>query len=130
MYHFTALVTCLAILFYFFTSFRVGKARASFGVKAPAISGNPDFERVFRVQMNTLEWMPIFLPLLWLFAIYISDTIAALVGLVWIVGRVLYMTGYSRAAEKRGPGFAIQALACVVLLLGAVGAIGWQLIHA
>jgi glutathione S-transferase len=130
MYHFTALVTCLAILFYFFTSFRVGKARATFGVKAPAISGNPDFERVFRVQMNTLEWMPIFLPLLWLFAIYISDTIAALVGLVWIVGRVLYMTGYSKAAEKRETGFAIQAFACTVLLLGAVGAIGWQMFHA
>ena len=130
MYHFTALVTCLAILFYFFTSFRVGKARATFGVKAPATSGNPDFERVFRVQMNTLEWMPIFLPLLWLFAIYNGDAIAALVGLVWIVGRVLYMTGYSQAAEKRGPGFAIQALACTVLLLGAVVAIGWQMIHA
>jgi glutathione S-transferase len=130
MYHFTALVTCLAILFYFFTSLRVGKARATFGVKAPATSGNPDFERVFRVQMNTLEWMPIFLPLLWLFAIYNSDTIAALVGLVWIAGRVLYMTGYSQAAEKRETGFFIQALACVVLLLGALGAIGWQLIHA
>jgi glutathione S-transferase len=130
MYHFTALVTCLAILFYFYTGLRVGKARATFGVKAPAISGNPDFERVFRVQMNTLEWMPVFLPLLWLFAIYISDTIAALVGLVWIVGRVLYMTGYSQAAEKRETGFFIQALACVVLLLGTLGAIGWQLIHA
>ena len=130
MYHFTALVTCLAILFYFFTSLRVGKARATVGVKAPATSGNPDFERVFRVQMNTLEWMPIFLPLLWLFAIHNSDTIAALVGLVWIAGRVLYMTGYSQAAEKRETGFFIQALACVVLLLGALGAIGWQLIHA
>ena len=102
MYHFTALVTCLAILFYFFTSIRVARARAAFGIKAPTISGNSDFERVFRVQMNTLEWMPIFLPSLWLFAIYNSDAIAALVGLVWIVGRVLYMTGYSQAAEKRG----------------------------
>ena len=110
MYHFTALVTCLAILFYFFTSIRVARARAAFGIKAPAISGNPDFERVFRVQMNTLEWMPIFLPSLWLFAIYNSDAIAAVVGLVWIVGRVLYMTGYSQAAEKRGPGFCIQSL--------------------
>src|SRR3981081_2149396 len=73
MYHFTALVTCLAILFYFFTSTRVARARAAFEIKAPAITGNPDFERVFRVQMNTLEWMPIFLPSLWLFAIYLSD---------------------------------------------------------
>src|ERR1700733_5078862 len=101
MYHFTALVTCLAILFYFFTSFRVGKARATFAIKAPAITGNLDFERVFRVQMNTLEWMPIFLPSLWLFAIYISDPWAAVLGVVWIAGRFLYMTGYAQAAEKR-----------------------------
>ena len=55
--------------------------------------------------MNTLEWLPIFLPSLWLFAIYISDPIAAAVGVVWIAGRILYMTGYSQAAEKRGHGF-------------------------
>src|SRR6202158_548590 len=115
MFHFTALVTCLAIALYFFTSIQVAKARAAFGIKAPAITGNPDFERVFRVQMNTLEWMPIFLPSLWLFAIYISDPIAAAVGAVWIVGRILYMTGYSQAAEKRSRGFGIQALAAGVL---------------
>ena len=129
MYHFTALVTCLAILFYFFTSIQVSKARAAFGVKVPAISGNPDFERVFRVQMNALEWMPIFLPSLWLFAVYVSDRGAALVGLVWIAGRILYLIGYSQAAEKRGPGFGIQALACFVLLLGALGAVIWRLVH-
>jgi glutathione S-transferase len=129
MYHFTALVTCLAILFYFFTSIRVSKARAAFGIKVPAISGNPDFERVFRVQMNTLEWMPIFLPSLWLFAVYISDPIAAGLGLVWIAGRVLYMFGYSQAAAKRGRGFGIQALAAVVLWVGALGAIMWRLVH-
>ena len=120
MFHLTALVTCLAILFYFFTSIQVAKARVAFGIKAPAMSGNPDFERVFRVQMNTLEWMPIFLPSLWLFAIYISDPIAAAVGLVWIAGRILYMTGYSQAADKRGRGFGIQAMATGILWLGAL----------
>ena len=129
MFHFTALVTLLAIALYFFTSIRVAKARAAFGIKAPAITGNPDFERVFRVQMNTLEWLPIFLPSLWLFAIYISDPVAAVIGLVWIVGRILYMTGYSQAAEKRGRGFGIQAMATIVLWLGAVGAIVWRLVH-
>ena len=130
MYHFTALVTCLAILFYFFTSVQVARARVAFGVKAPAISGNADFERVFRVQMNTLEWMPIFLPSLWLFAIYVSDTFAAVLGLIWIAGRILYLTGYSQAASKRGRGFAIQAAAATILWLGALGAIVWRLIHA
>ena len=130
MYHFTALVTLLAILFYFFTCARVARARATYGVKLPAISGHPDFERVFRVQMNTLEWMPIFLPSLWLFAIYVSDQAAAALGLVWIAGRIFYMIGYIKATERRSPGFFIQALACATLLFGALGTIVWRLAHA
>ena len=129
MFHFTALVTCLAVLYYFFTSIQVAKARVAFGIKAPAITGNPDFERIFRVQMNALEWMPIFLPSLWLFAIYISDPFAAVLGLIWITGRILYMIGYSQAAAKRGRGFGIQAAAAIILWTGAVGAIVWRLIH-
>jgi glutathione S-transferase len=129
MFHFTAIVTCLAILTYFLTTIQVSRARVRFGVKVPATTGSPDFERVFRVQMNTLEWMPIFLPSLWLFAIYISDPIAAALGLVWIVGRILYMTGYAQAADKRGRGFGIQAIAAILLWLGALGAIIWRLVH-
>ena len=129
MYLYTALVTCLAVLFYFYASIRVGMARETFGIKAPATTGNPDFERMFRVHMNTLEWMPIFLPSLWLFAIYISDAAAAALGLVWIAGRILYMTGYSQAAEKRSRGFGIQALAAGILLVGALGMIIWRLVH-
>ncbi|MFB9266327.1 MAPEG family protein [Bradyrhizobium erythrophlei] len=130
MYHYTAIVTCLAVAFYFLTSAQVARARAAFGVKLPAISGHPDFERVFRIQMNTLEWMPIFLPSLWLFAIYISDAIAALLGVLWIVGRILYFTGYREAVAKRSRGFAIQATACIVLWVGALGAVVWRLMHA
>jgi glutathione S-transferase len=129
MYLYTALVTCLAVLFYFYASIRVGMARETFGIKAPATTGNPDFERVFRVHMNTLEWMPIFLPSLWLFAIYISDAAAAALGLVWIAGRILYMTGYSQAAEKRSVGFGVQWLAATALWLGALGMIIWRLVH-
>lgn len=129
MFHFTALVTCLTVLAYFLISFRVGTARGTYGIKAPAISGNPDFERVLRVQMNTLEWMPIFLPALWLFAIYLSDAVAAALGVVWIAGRIIYMISYTKAANKRGPGFAIQASAAGILWLGATGAILWRLIH-
>jgi glutathione S-transferase len=112
---FTALVTLLAVIFYFWIGFRVGQARARFGVKAPATTGNPDFERAYRVQVNTLEWMPIFLPAIWLAAFYVNDLFAAAVGLVWIVGRVLYLQGYSQAAEKRGTGFFVQAIAAAVL---------------
>ncbi len=126
MLHYTATVTCLAVAFYFFTSTQVARARVRLGVKLPAITGNPEFERIFRVQMNTLEWMPIFLPSLWLFAIYLGDPLAATLGVVWIIGRIVYFTGYSKAVEKRSPGFAIQALVCIVLWLGAAA---WNLIH-
>lgn len=123
MHHLTALVTLLAIAFYFFTSINVSRARTRTGVKVPATSGHPDFERAFRIQMNTLEWMPIFLPALWLFAIYISDAVAAGIGAVWIIGRIVYFIGYSQAAAKRGPGFGIQALAAMALWAGALGAV-------
>jgi glutathione S-transferase len=129
MYHFTALVTVLGCLLYCYTGVRVSQARSAFGVKAPATSGNADFERAFRVQMNTLEWMPVFLAGIWLFAIYLSDAIAALIGVVWIVGRVMYIFAYAKAAEKRGPGFGVQALAAMALLIGALLAILWQMVH-
>jgi glutathione S-transferase len=129
MYHFTALVTVLACLLYCYTTVRVSQARRTFGIKAPATIGNVDFERVFRVQMNMLEWMPPFLAGLWLSAIYISDTIAALIGLVWIAGRVMYIFAYAEAANKRGPGFGIQALAGLALLIGALVAILWRIVH-
>ncbi len=94
------------------------------------MTGNPDFERDYRIQMNTLEWLPTFLVSLWLFAIsWGSDRIAAAIGAIWIIGRILYLTGYSRAAEARGPGFGIQALATGVLLFGALGRIIWMVVQ-
>ncbi|MCA1378280.1 MULTISPECIES: MAPEG family protein [unclassified Bradyrhizobium] len=128
MYHLTALVTLLAIAFYFFTSINVSRSRTKTGVKVPAMSGHPDFERAFRIQMNTLEWMPIVLPALWLFAIYISDAIAAAIGVIWIIGRIVYFIGYSQAVAKRGTGFAIQALAAMALWVGALGAVMLRLV--
>ena|SRR5208337_2211602 len=120
MMNYTAIVTLLAILFYFYTSFAVGQARTKFGLRAPATAGHPDFERLFRVQMNTLEWMPIFLPSLWLFAIYVNDLAAGVIGLLWILARILYFRGYAQAAEKRGMGFGLQALAAGILFAGAL----------
>src|SRR5262249_6017563 len=117
---YAALVTLLAIGLYFFIATRVSAARRQFDVKLPATTGHPEFERVFRVHMNMLEWMPIFLPLLWLCAIYLSDRVGAVLGLVWIGGRGLYFAGYSQAVEKRLPGFFIQASACILLFIGAV----------
>jgi glutathione S-transferase len=116
---YTAIVTLLAIALYFFLATRVAVARVKFGIKHPATTGNPDFERIFRVHVNTLEWTPTFLVPLWLCAIYLSDVGAAVLGLVWVVGRVVYYVGYRQAAEKRLPGFFIQASVCLLLFIGA-----------
>ncbi|MBI1212241.1 MAG: MAPEG family protein [Alphaproteobacteria bacterium] len=118
------LVTLLALLFYFWTGIAVARARAKYGVKAPAITGNPDFERTVRVQANTLEWLPLFLGSLWLFAMYWPGWLAAAIGVVWIVGRFMYMQGYIEAAEKRSMGFLVQSIAVAVLFIGAlIGAV-------
>jgi glutathione S-transferase len=117
---YTPFVTLLAIAFYFFLATRVAAARGKFKVKHPAITGNAEFERIFRVHMNTLEWLPTFLVPLWLCAIYLSDVAAAALGLVWIAARGWYYLGYSQAVEKRLPGFFVQTSVCVVLFIGAV----------
>jgi len=125
-YPLVAIVTLLALLLYFIMGIRVGRDRLKYKIDAPAVVGHPNFERDYRIQMNTLEWLPIFLPSLWLFAVsWGSDRIAAAIGAVWIIGRYLYLTGYAKAAEARGPGFGIQALAAGVLLLGALGRLIW-----
>jgi len=119
MPRYTAFVTLLAVALYFFLATRVAVARGKFGVELPATTGHPDFERVFRVHQNTLEWLPTFLVPLWLCAIYLSDIVAAVLGLVWIGGRILYFTGYTQAVEKRLPGFFIQTTVCALLFIGA-----------
>jgi glutathione S-transferase len=120
MSYYTALVTLASVLFYAYTSARVAQARGRYGVAAPATIGHPIFERLYRVQMNTLEWTAIYLPCLWLFGFYVSDAGAGLLGLLWILGRTLYMRGYEQAPEKRSLGFAIQAIAVLILFLGAL----------
>jgi glutathione S-transferase len=115
-----AIVTVLSVLFYLCTAVAVARARAAYKVAAPAMSGHPAFERAVRVQANTLEWLPIYLPSLWLFAVFVSSPVAAGLGVVWILGRAGYMWGYLRAANKRGPGFLVQAGATLALALGAL----------
>ena len=123
-----AIVTLVALLVYVWMGARVAGARRKSGIHAPTMTGDPELERHIRVQANTLEWLPIFLPSIWLFAIYWNDMIAAILGLVWILGRVIYALGYAAAPEKRELGFIIQALATAVLLFGALGRAIWMLV--
>ena len=123
----TATVTLLALLAYFWMGLQVGRARGKSGISPPAMTGDPLLERAVPVQMNTLEWLPIFLVSLWLFAIYWNELVAAGLGIVWIIGRLVYSVGYMAGPAKRSTGFLIQFLATAVLLLGALGKVVYSL---
>jgi glutathione S-transferase len=121
-----AIVTCLALMLFAALSANVSRARRRFGVNAPAaaVSGHEGFERVARVQANTLEQLMLFLPGLWLFAFFVSPAWAAGLGVVWLLGRVYYAWSYYRDPASRAPGFIVGVAICVVLVSGAlIGAV-------
>jgi uncharacterized membrane protein YecN with MAPEG domain len=117
---FPSLVTVLTLILFFIITANVGRARLKYKVPVPQTSGEPDFERVFRVQQNTLEQLILFLPSLWLFSLFVNAIWGAGIGAVWLVGRILYAWGYYQAAEKRGIGFGINVLSTLVLLIGSL----------
>lgn len=121
---FTVLATFTALITYIWFLIKVGRARKQFGVEAPRTTGNINFERVFRVQQNTVEQLVLFLPSLWLFGTYVSDPIAGLLGLSWTGARAVYAANYYADAKKRGPGAALTSIISLVLLIGGtVGAL-------
>ncbi|MFI5314452.1 MAG: MAPEG family protein [Myxococcota bacterium] len=115
-----AFVTLLAVLEYVGIALLVARARGQYGIKAPATSGNEIFERYFRVQQNTVEQLVLFLPSLWIFGRYASAPIGALLGLVFIAGRAVYLRGYVAAPEKRSVGFLLSFAPSMVLLVGGL----------
>jgi uncharacterized membrane protein YecN with MAPEG domain len=116
-----AVVTLLALLEYMFFAFKVGFGRLKYGVDAPAISGHPEWERMFRVQQNTLEQLIVFLPALWIFATFVSPTIAAAIGAVFLIARPIYFISYVNNPSRRTVGFVLGYLATIVLVLGGLG---------
>jgi uncharacterized MAPEG superfamily protein len=124
MYLHTALATLLAVVVLGFAGGLVGRARGRFGIHAPATAGHPDFERVFRAQMNTLEQTVLFLPVLWLAAIHGDRPMTvAILGYVWVAARLWYVLAYAHAAKARGPAFLVGSLALVGLLLVALSGV-------
>lgn len=117
---FVALVTVVALLQFLYLGLQVARARGRYGVKAPATTGNEVFERHFRVQMNTLEQLLMFLPALWIFASFISPLWAAALGVVFILGRAIYALTYVRDPRTRSLGFALTALPTLAMLMGIV----------
>jgi uncharacterized MAPEG superfamily protein len=121
-----ALVILLTVVLMSACMFAVGRARGRYGVKAPATSGHPDFERVYRVQMNTIEASLMFLPALLVAASFGDARWAAAFGGLWLAGRIYFAIAYAADAKRRGPGFVIALLALTALLV--LG--GWGVVRA
>jgi glutathione S-transferase len=114
------LVVGLALLEFLFFAYQVTLARVRYKVPAPATTGNEIFERYFRVQMNTLEQLVVFIPSILIFAQYLSPYIAAALGVVFLIGRLIYLVGYVKDPKKRETGFVLSVLPTVILLVGAI----------
>jgi len=123
-----AVVIVLALVQYIAFGMLVAWARGKYGVKAPAATGHETFDRYFRVHQNTLELLVAFVPAIWLFGMYVDPTWAALLGLVFIVARMLYLRGYVTDPAKREVGFTLSVLPLVVLLVGALWGAGRSLL--
>ena len=118
-----AVITLLTLGLLIGTAMFVGHSRGKHGIKAPAASGHPDFERAFRLQMNTHEAALAFLPTLWLAAHYWSALVAGLLGLMWVTARVWYAIAYARDAAWRGPAFIVAFLALAGLAATATAGV-------
>ncbi|MFI5351708.1 MAG: MAPEG family protein [Candidatus Binatales bacterium] len=119
-FHSLALVTVLALIEYMILGVMVGQARGRYKIEAPATTGDPMFERYFRVHQNTLESLIVFLPALWICGITLSGRGAALIGLVYIVGRVVYVRGYLADPKGRAAGAMMTFAASGLLIIGSL----------
>ena len=113
-------VVLVALVEYLLFGMLVARARGRYAVPAPAVAGNPHFERYFRVQQNTLELLVVFVPAVWLYGLYLSPRWASILGALFVLGRALYARGYIAAPEKREMGFGLSFTALVALVIGAL----------
>ncbi|MCH9694928.1 MAG: MAPEG family protein [Gammaproteobacteria bacterium] len=118
-----AIVTVLALVQYCYFGVQVGSVRGKKGIKAPAQSGDEEFERMNRVHLNTLEQLIVMLPAMWMFAHFINPLWAAGAGVIFIIGRFIYRSAYLKDPGSRTIGFVMSYLPGIVMLI-------WVLIKA
>lgn len=118
------LVILVALLQYMYFGILVGKARGIHGIDAPATTGNEIFERTYRVQMNTMEILVALVPAMFIFGQNVRADVAAGAGVIYIIGRFIYLKSYVADPKGRTLGFSLSYLPLVVLVLwGIVAAI-------
>jgi glutathione S-transferase len=118
-----ALITCLALLVYMWNFMSAGQARGKHQITAPATVGHPEFERKLRVQQNMIEQLIVFLPSLWIFSLTVQPLIGAILGLIFVVGRILYSVAYAADPAKRSLGFGLGIFPTLILLIGALAGV-------
>ncbi len=117
------IVTMVALIEYSVLGAMVGRARGKYNVAAPATTGNPNFERYFRVHQNTLEALIVFIPAVWIFSLSVNYQIGVALGVLFLIGRIIYANGYLNAPEKRAPGAIATFAINTILVLGGLGAL-------
>lgn len=122
--HWVHLIVILALGQFLWFGVLVGRARGRYGVKAPATTGHDMFERYYRVQMNTLELLILFLPALWIASLYWNPVWTSLAGVVYLVGRVVFLRAYVKDPATRSLGFGLSILPVFALLLASLAGIG------
>ncbi|MCK9283811.1 MAG: MAPEG family protein [Rhodocyclaceae bacterium] len=122
--HWPALVTLGIAVLLFVNAANVGRQRGRYRIDAPHTSGHPMLERAFRVQMNTIENTVLMLPVMWLFALYLSGVWAAVLGALWLAARIWYGIVYMQEPKCRGPAFGTSMLLIAAMMLGALWGVG------
>ncbi len=117
------LIGMLAVLQFFFFSFLTGLARGKSGLKAPAVTGDENFERIYRVQINTLEMLAAFLPALFIAGNHWPPVVVSIPGLIYLIGRFVYWRAYISNPDTRRLGFMLSMLPVLVLIIMAIGGV-------
>jgi uncharacterized membrane protein YecN with MAPEG domain len=122
-----AIILVALLQFIFFTG-RTGFSRSKYDIKAPKTTGNERWERIYRIQQNTMEQLVIFIPAMLIFSIYVSKTWVVLPGILFIIGRHVYSRLYLEGPEHRGPGMVLSMFTNIVLVVGSLIGVGLKLL--
>ncbi|NXP26661.1 LTC4S synthase, partial [Scytalopus superciliaris] len=128
--HLLAAVTVLGVLEQAYFFLQVIYARRLFGISPPKISGPPEFERIFRAQVNSSEYFPIFLAILWQAGLFFHQGLAAALGLLYLYARYCYFMGYKASSSERlAPIYFSAGVLWILVAASALGVLHSLLSH-